>query len=238
LEGVIQPQVASRTALRIRGFLSGKQCVAPFVVSTILKAQAWKESIQAGGSELLSRNPTASVPICDLIPQIAESLIEYAPGTERQLLSRSLQEALFCCLGFDTDLTSTQIKTRLKRFFRRHTPGAFIQQFLSLYFFNCVCFHTADWFSDQGVTPRVFEKDMEELDRICQKAVVGAYKHVSVLSEPAAEELIRNIEHRLMSCCHAASRRKNSAVRRAARGIQRSPRLQSSRARIVRFPGP
>ena len=225
-----------RTALRIRWFLRDKQRVAPFVVSTILKANAWTESIQAGGSELVSRNLAASVPACDLIQRIAENLIEYATEIERQLLLKSLQEALFCCLGFDSDLTSTQINTRLKRFLDRRTKAAFIKRFLSLYFFNCVWFHSEEWFSDQSVTSQVFEKDMEELDRICKKAVVGAYEHVDVLNESAAQELIRNIEQRLTWCCHAASGRNNSAVHQAAGGIQRSQRLQSFRGTIGRFP--
>ncbi len=136
--------------------------------------------------------------------QIAESLIEYATGIERQLLSKSLQETLFSSLGFVTDLTSTQIKTRLKRFLNRHTKAVFIQRFLSLYFFNCVSVHTGE-FSDEAIISQVLEKDMKELDRICTKAVAGAYEHVDVLNESAAKKLIRDIEQRLTWCCHAAS---------------------------------
>jgi hypothetical protein len=203
LEGVIRSRVIPRTALRIRQFLANNQREAPFVVSTILKSNAWAESIQVEEPELVSQDVAASMPACDLIQQIAENLIDYAIGIERELLLKSLQEALFCCLGFDTNLTSLQIKTRLKRFLDRHTKAAFIRRFLSLYFFNLIWLHTGEWLSDESVTSKMLEKDIDELDRICKRAVVWAYKQVDVLNESAAEELIRNIEQRLASCCNA-----------------------------------
>jgi hypothetical protein len=185
----------------------------------------------------VSQNVGAPTP-CDLIQQIAENLIGYATGIEGQLLSKSLQEALFSCLGFATDLTSTRIKIRFKRFLDRRTKAAFIRRFLSLYFFNCIWLQTEELVSDQTVTPQVFEREMNELDRICKRAVIGAYKHIDVLNESAAEKLIRNIEERLMLCCHAASGRDNLLVHQTAGGIQGSQRLQPSRGTIGRFSGP
>jgi len=226
--------VVSPTALRIRRFLRDKQCVAP-VVSAILKINDWAESIQAGRCEFASGNFETPVPACALLQQIGEDLVDNGTGIEHQLLSKSLQETLFSCLGFDTDLTSTQIKTRLKRFLDRHTRAVFIQRFLSLYFFNCVWFRAVESFTGQAISSQVFEKDMEELDRICKRAVTGVYDRIEVLNESAAEELIRNIEERLAWCCHAASHRNHSAVQQTGRGIQRSRRLESSRRAIGRI---
>jgi hypothetical protein len=143
-----------------------------------------------------------SLTVCDLVQTIAETLIENATGNERQLLSKSLQEALFYSLGHNIDLTSTQVKTRLKRFLRRHNKGAFIQRFLSLYFFNLIWFYTEEWLSDEADTPQMCQEEITALDRICKRAVFAAYKHVDVLDESAAEQLIRNIQQRLtiVSC--------------------------------------
>jgi hypothetical protein len=192
----------SPTELRIRLFLRGKQHVGPSVVSTLLRLNKWTVSIQAGGSEtVLPPKLAASTTASDPIQQIAENLIEHATAIERQLLSKSVQEALFYCVGFDTNLTSTQIKTRLKRFLDRHNKSAFIRRFLSLYFFNDVWFRTGELFRAQALTSPAFERNLGEVEKICQRAValaVKPYEEVErVLDESAAEELIRNIEQRL-----------------------------------------
>src|SRR5262249_5287646 len=142
LEGAIRTRAISRTALRVHRFLSDKPRVVSCAVSTILNANGWADSIHAGERELVSQDAAVSVNVCDLIQTIAETLIENAAGNERQLLLKSLQEALFYSLGPRIDLTPSQVKTRLKRFLRRHNKGAFIQRFLSLYFFNLIWFHT------------------------------------------------------------------------------------------------
>src|ERR1051326_132232 len=229
LEGVIRPHLGSRTALRIRRFLSDNPRLPPFVIETMLRAHAWSKSIRAGEAELLSRNLAESLPECALIEHIAENLVGHATGTERQLLLKSIQEALFFCLTFDTALNSTQVLTRLKQFLDRRRQAAFIQRFLSLYVFNGIWFHSEEWFCDQGDTSNIFEKDIEEFDRLCKRAVAGAFKHVDVLSESAAEELIRNIERRLTLFCRAAPGRKKSAVHRFTGGVQMAHRLQYSR---------
>lgn len=212
MEGVIRRRVTPRTAMRIHRFLTDKQHVTSSGFSTILKTTAWAESIQAGGHELAGEDLPAPLSACDLIQQTAENLIEYATGIERQLLSKSLQEALFSCLGFNTNLTSIRIKTRLKRFFDRHPKGAFTQRFLALYFFNCIWFYTEEGFSGEPVTSEVFEEDMKELDRICKRVVLAACKHADVLHESAAENLIRNIEQRLKSFCRTPSDKTNAEV--------------------------
>jgi hypothetical protein len=189
--------MVSPTALRIRRLLRTKEQVGPFVVTTLLKVNAWAESIQASGPDLVSGKLPPSVPARHPMQRIAENLVEYAAGIEHQLLLKSLQEALLCCVGFDTDLTSRQIRARLKRFLDRHTKVAFLKRFLSLYFFNLVWFHTADSFRDQAVTFQRFENDMKQVEKICRRIVFGAYEHVDVLDESAAGELIRNIERRL-----------------------------------------
>jgi hypothetical protein len=186
----------------MRLFLRDKPKVGSLVVSTLLHLNEWVVSIQTGGPEIvLRRRPTASATASDLIEQIAEDLIERVTGTERLLLLKSLQEALFYCVSFDANLTSTQIKTRLKQFFDRQKRSAFIQRFLSLYFLNWVWFHTGELFRAQALTFQVLKKHFEEVEKICQRTVTSALEPFDqlerLLNRSAAEELICDIEQRL-----------------------------------------
>lgn len=172
------------------------------MAAILVKLNNWTVSIQARVSEtILRRQLTAPATTSDAIQEIAKDFIDQGTRLERRLLSKSLQEALYYCVGFDPNLTLTQIKRRLKRFLDRHKKSAFVQQFLSLYFFNHVWFHTRELFRRQAMTSEVFERDMEEVEKACRRAVTSAlkpYKQLERLSDQrAAEELIRNIEQRL-----------------------------------------
>jgi hypothetical protein len=196
--------VVSPTELRMRRLLADKPHVGSFVVSTLLRLNEWTASIQTGQAEIvLWRKLEAPATASDPIEQFAENLVEPTTGIERQLLSKSVQEALFYCVGFDTDLTSTQIKGRLKRFLDSQNRFAFIQRFLSCYFFNYVWFHTGELFRAEALTTQVFEKNLEEVENICQRAIDSALEpheqlaRERALDQSAAEELIRDIEQRL-----------------------------------------
>ncbi len=193
-------KLVSPTALRLRRFLRDKPQVGASILSTLVRLDHWIDVIQASGSTVVSwRRLAASATASDPVGQIAEDLAGPATGIERQLLIKALEEALFCCVGFDTDLAPTQITARVKRFLNRQSKAGFIQQFLSFYFFNYVWFHTGDLFSSHALPSNPFRDEMEEISRICQTTVVSAYEDVGSppLNESAAQRLIWEIEQRL-----------------------------------------
>ena len=145
--------------------------------------------------------PPAPDKLSDPIQQIAESLIEGADGTERLLLSKSLQEALFYCVGFKTELSYPDVRRRIKQFLAREGSAALLQRFLSLHFFNFVWFQIGESFRAQAWTPATFEKDLEAVEAICEKAVAACWKASDLTNKPltatAARQLVRAIEDRL-----------------------------------------
>src|SRR5437867_10152807 len=194
--------VVSPTELRLRQLLKDKPRIGPLTISTLLRLNQWTNSIQAGqGDAPLRRKLTGHATDPDPIQQIAENFIDRANGMERQLLSKSLQEALFYVIKFETELDVTQIKMRLKRFLGHGKRFAFIQQFLCLYIFNYVWSHTGESFRAAASSSQVFEKEMEEVQRICERAVASVLKSTEQtehrLDRNTAKELIQRIEQRL-----------------------------------------
>ena len=194
--------IVSPTELRLRQFLKTKPRVAPPVIATLLRLDEWTRSIHAGEAESpLRRKLIARASAPDPIRQIAENLIEHANGTERDLLLKSVQEVLFYSINFETGLNSAQIKMRLKRFLDHEKRSTFILQFLSFYFFNYVWYHTGESFRAWALTSQVFEKEMENVEKICERIVASAFKsherEEPVLDRNAAKELLHNVEQRL-----------------------------------------
>ena len=194
--------VVSPAEVRLRRFLKEKPRIGPSLVFTLLRVSEWAKSIQAGEAENpLRRKLTHSATGSEPIQQIAENLIERASGIERDLLLKSIQELLFYCVNFETNLNLEQIKTRLKGFLDQEKRFAFMQQFLCFYVFNYVSFYTSDSFRAMSSTPQVFEQEMEQVEKICERTVASAlepYEQAeSVLDPTAAEELIQKIEQRL-----------------------------------------
>jgi len=172
------------------------------VIATLLRLDEWTRSIYAGEAESpLRRKLIARATAPDPIRQIAENLIEHASGIERDLLLKSVQEVLFYSVNFETGLNGGQIKTRLKQFLDHEKRSTFIRQFLSFYFFNYVWYHTGESFRAWALTSQVFEKEMENVEKTCEKTVASAFKsherEEAVLDRNAAEELIQNVEQRL-----------------------------------------
>jgi len=172
------------------------------VIATLLRLDEWTRSIHAGEAESpLRRKLIARATAPDPIRQIAENLIEHASGIERDLLLKSVQEVLFYSVNFETGLNGAQIKTRLKQFLDHEKRSTFILQFLSFYFFNYVWYHTGESFRAWALTSQVFEKEMENVEKTCEKTVASAFnsheREEAVLDRNAAEELIQNVEQRL-----------------------------------------
>ena len=197
---ISRTRAVSSIESKIREFLSDKSRVAPFVSSTLVGIHKWLIAVQTNGSGPIAakRNWRSRA---DLIEEIAEGLIEGETGIERKLLSKSLQETLFCCLGFRTDLDYSQFRTQFIRYLERQGASSFIQRFLSLYFFNFVWLHTGESFRTLARNSDSFSKDMERVEYVCQKAVAANWKLFEqthrLLDSSSARELICNIEQRL-----------------------------------------
>ena len=171
---------------------------------TLIALDEWITTIQEGGSKTMPNRTAAKAmlnPGFDVIETIATSLVEHAAGIERDLLSKSLQETLLSCAGFDTDIDYQQIESRLARFLARRGKGSLIQRFLSLYFFNSVWFETGESFRALAPTSASFENDMDEVDKMCQRVVASTWKSHQLKTRPldmsAAQELVQNIEEQL-----------------------------------------
>src|SRR5262249_9507643 len=102
--------------LKIRETLNSKSRIAPAIVSTLVQLKKWAASLHVDGTHA-SRIAAKVEHWCgaELVENIAESLIESATGIERKLLSKSLQEALFYCSGFDAELDYQRFKGRIER---------------------------------------------------------------------------------------------------------------------------
>jgi hypothetical protein len=189
-------RTASFTALRLRLLLRDKPQAGPLVVATLVKVDAWATALQASGAILVLRARVHPM-TCDAIQQLAEDLIAPGIGSEGELLLKSLQEAFIYSLDFATNLNATQITARLRRCLDRQSKAAFIQQFLSLYVFNDVWSYVGESFEARAITLPATDKEMDEVDRICQEAIVAAYEPADMLNESGAEALIRHIEQYL-----------------------------------------
>jgi hypothetical protein len=170
------------------------------IASTLVRLNEWLVSIQAEPLEVPSARTLANG---DPTERISESLIANASGTERMLLSKSLQEALCYAVRFDADIAEAQLITRLSQYLRRWGAPAFIRRFLSLSFFNFVQFETGKSFRGLARSSQAFEKHIEDLDRVCHQTVASIWKSFEETKRPldltAATELVRQIEQRLGS---------------------------------------
>lgn len=172
------------------------------VAPTVLRLNKWISSVQAEGLDAdriaakaeLHRN-------ADFIENLAETLIEQATGTDRKLLLKSLQETFLYCVGFESNVTRSQFKVRFSRYLNREGLSAFMVRFLSLHFFNFVWFEVGESFRSLAWSSDSFVKDMEAVERICQKIVASGWKKFDqsgqVLDITTAGELVRYIEQQL-----------------------------------------
>ena len=191
----ISPRV-SPIKLKIREFLTANAGLS--IAPTLVRLSEWLASIQAGTLEKPSARRLANG---DPTKRIAESLIANASATERRLLSKSLREALYYSVGFDGNITGTEFRTRLSRYLIRRGAPAFIRRFLSLFFFNFVLFETSESFRGLARNLQDFERDLEDLDRVCHQTVTSVWKSFEKTKRPldlrAATLLVAQIEQRL-----------------------------------------
>ncbi len=194
--------LVSPTELRLRRFLQEKPRIGPSLVFTFLRISEWLKAIQGGEAESpLRRKLTSSATRSDPIEQIAENVIDRAGGLERDLLLKSIQELLFYSVNFETGLNLEQITSRLKGLLDQEKRFAFMRQFLCFYVFNYVWFYTSDSFRALSSTSPLFEKEMEQVEKICERMVTSALKPYeqaeSVWDRTAVEEVIQKIEKQL-----------------------------------------
>jgi len=190
-EIISQPHAPSPTALRLREFLK-KEHLNDGLSATVFRLLKWADTLDTTASEI-ARIPTEA----DSVELIAEALLGSAGGIERQLLLKSVQEALYYCIDFASNLTGPQITVRLKRFLSQHGRVPLVERFLSLYFFNAVWFHTAESFRGEMITMDVLEHDQQQIENICHEAIVAVYQDIQMFDARTAQKLIDEIEQRL-----------------------------------------
>ena len=167
----------------------------------------WITTIQDGSSNTKLNRTAAKAtlnPGFNVIETIATSLVEQAAGAEWDFLSKSLQETLIYCTGFEADINYRQVKSRLARFLAGRGTDSLIQRFLSLYFFNSVWCETGESFRALAWSSASFEKDMDDVDKMCQRIVASIWKSQELKPRPldssAAQKLVQNIEAQLRGC--------------------------------------
>jgi hypothetical protein len=182
--------------LNIREIL--KTNVGPSVAPTLVRLKEWLTSIRDGRFD---KRADRMMVDADLIEQVAESFIANAAGTERQLLSKSLQEALYCSIGFKTNIESEQLNKQLSRYLQVRGVSFFIRNFLSLFFFNFVRFETSDYLQTVAQSSKTFERYIDRIDNVCHETVDTVWKSFEETRRPldlrGASELISQIEERL-----------------------------------------
>ncbi len=188
---ISQPTEISPATLRLRLNIRETPPVGPLVNTTVPRLAAWLESMQAPD---LTVHSTSAEEASNPIEHLADALIPPGTGIERQLLLKTLQEALLHYVDFDINLTTEQVASRLKRFLDSQSNTLFMKRFLSLYFSNHVWFHASELFQRQAQTPEKCEHYLEELDKICEESVCLAYEHVEVLNPGSVKKLIQRIE--------------------------------------------
>ncbi|HEY2382234.1 MAG TPA: hypothetical protein VGK48_13735 [Terriglobia bacterium] len=152
-------------------------------------------------SESETRAQVSADGACDEIEKQAAVFIESADGIEQRLLSKSLQEALFHCAGFNTELSSAELRRKFRHTLRREGSASIVQQFLAFYLFNFVWFHTGESFRSQAWTSAEFESDLQNAEKYCQRIVADSWNSGEVQAEAldlvTARRIIQKIEERL-----------------------------------------
>ena len=170
-----------------------------------MRLNDWLVSVQAGNDTVwfdrfvVQRNGNSNF---DAVEEVAEYLIQNGRSTERKLVSKTLQELLYYCAGFNTDLDYSQLRARLARYLKRRHVATFLKKFLSQYFFNYVWFETGDSFRALSRNRESFEQHMMQVERFCHKVVASTWKAFAkgrplILDSMVAAELVKSIERQL-----------------------------------------
>jgi len=186
----------SPTKLRIRELLTIE--VGSGAADTLVSLNHWVNLVHEGKSYRITHRAREGA---GLVEQIAEDLTSSASGTERKLLSKSLQEAIYYGVRFDTKIDFDEFNVRLSRYLHRWGIGTLIRRFLCLFFFNFVRFHIGESLRELSGTTAEFESYSQDLERVCQRAVGPVWlsfeKTNRSLDLRAANKIMSDIEHRL-----------------------------------------
>ena len=171
------------------------------LVMSVVELDKWAASVLTEGLDVavkgIAGSQTCSTAL-DLIELVAETLTRHAHGQTRDLLSKSIQETLFCSTVTKYGLTKLEFEERLKQFLDRRGASGFVRLFLSLHVFNVVWFQTSEWFRATAESNEAFVHEMDCLERTARRIV-----HTTVKSKPypltlsSAEQLIAEISRRL-----------------------------------------
>jgi hypothetical protein len=172
------------------------------VGDTLVRFNHWLAAIATDGWD---NTPfaieVACLPLSEAIETASEGLVQTASGSERDVLSKSLQEALFFCGGSDPGNDHRLFKSRLTLCLAHQGASPILQVFLSFYFFNFAWFETSEDFRAQAWSATEFEKDIEEVEAFCQTIVEATWRRFELerrpLDQSTAHELIERMEHRL-----------------------------------------
>lgn len=164
---------------------------------TLVRVNKWLQT-QAGRSHQHTLRMRVN---SDLVEEIAAELVGKTRGTERRVLSQSLQEAIYYAVRFETDIDFDEINARLTRYLHRWGTRSFVRRFLSLFFFNFIRVHAGEAFRASAGSSAEFEKSVEEIDLVCQQTVASVWKSFERTNRPldlrAAKKLVSDIEQRL-----------------------------------------
>ena len=198
-------KAASQLSIKVRKTLISKRKLGRAPASTLVRLDKWAASITtmpspaAQRDKPLNRKGTRSA---NTIENVANALVGKTAHTEEgMLLSKSLQEAFFYCIGFDPNIKFAEFRAKFVRYLNRHGSSPFVHRFLSLFFFNYVWSESRESLMHLAATPAAFERDMESVERTCQSIVGSVWKSFErehrTLDLAAANELVRTIELRL-----------------------------------------
>jgi hypothetical protein len=171
------------------------------LIETVLRLDDWSSALPSQGLDSALSRVSGSedlVDAADIIAAVSGHLTGHVAGIQGDLLSKSLQEALFYCTGTDPALTRAEFEERLLRFLKRRGTGALIRHFLSLHVFNMIWLQSGELLRGSAQSNESFVQDMENLERACRRIVDGAFRKASYpLTPGSAEQLISEIRHRL-----------------------------------------
>lgn len=192
--------------LKVRQFLRGRLRLPASLGTTLVRLHEWAITVASSGIEATLNGASgllAASSGIEAIEFIGESLTTGQKGLERELMMKSIQEALFYCTGTNPDISFLQWKGRLLRYLDQRGPSTFVQRFLSLALFNSVWFQTRESFRPGAHSPDRFRNDMYEVERICQRACGACWRSMKLkhrkLELADAQQLLRDIEMKLYS---------------------------------------
>ncbi len=201
-----------RRAFKVRvslpELLQGEVRLKAGLVTTLIRLDEWLVSVRSDRWDwAVTKLPESE----GLSPQAlmflaVDVLTEEASGIERDLLRKSMLEAVFSISTLEPQLKlrQSQFKDRFSRFVDVYGPAEFMQRFLALHVFNVVWFQICDLVRVKAKTNADFLAKMNYVERSCRDAVLRSWTSQKLphpLTHASAQELVDDIAKRL--CCGA-----------------------------------